>query len=97
MAIAIFVINRSIMIQKVRNFTDSTNFSNALKVTLAAVIPALFFSFQGNFLIGFNIAIGAFLAYPSDIPSNLKHKINGLLVASLLVAGCNLIVNLLHL
>ena len=84
------------MIQKVRNFTDSTNFSNALKVTLAAVIPALFFSFQGNFLIGFNIAIGAFLTYPSDIPSNLKHKINGLVVASLIVAGCNLFVNILH-
>ncbi|MFC6097860.1 FUSC family membrane protein [Flavobacterium qiangtangense] len=84
------------MIQKVRNFTDSTNFSNALKVTLAAVTPALFFSFQGNFLIGFNIAIGAFLTYPSDIPSNLKHKINGLLVASLIVAGCNLFVNILH-
>lgn len=84
------------MIQKVRNFTDSTNFSNALKVTLAASIPVLIFSYTGNFQIGFNIAIGAFLTYPSDIPSNLKHKVNGLLAASLIVAGCNLFVNFLY-
>ena len=96
MPIVIFARNRKPMIQKVRNFTDTTNFSNALRVTLAAVIPVLAFSYTGNFQIGFNIAIGAFLTYPSDIPSNLKHKINGLLVASLIVAGCNLIVNLLH-
>lgn len=84
------------MIQKVRNFTDSTNFSNALKVTLAAAIPVLLFSYTGNFQIGFNIALGAFLTYPSDIPSNRKHRINGILVAALIVAGNNLIVNLLY-
>ncbi|PZO31409.1 MAG: FUSC family protein [Flavobacteriaceae bacterium] len=84
------------MIQKVRNFTDSTNFSNALKVTLAAAIPVLLFSYTGNFQIGFNIALGAFLTYPSDIPSNRKHRINGILVAALIVAGNNLVVNLLY-
>lgn len=84
------------MIQKVRNFTDSTNFSNALKVTLASAIPVLLFSYTGNFQIGFNIALGAFLTYPSDIPSNRKHRINGILVAALIVAGNNLLVNLLY-
>ncbi len=84
------------MIQKVRNFTDSTNFSNALKVTLASAIPVLLFSYTGNFQIGFNIALGAFLTYPSDIPSNRKHRINGILVAALIVAGNNLVVNLLY-
>lgn len=84
------------MIQKVRNFTDSTNFSNALKVTLASAIPVLLFSYTGNFQIGFNIALGAFLTYPSDIPSNMKHRINGILVAALIVAGNNLLVNLLY-
>ncbi len=83
------------MIQKIRDFTATTNFTNALQVTFAAVLPVLLFSYFGNFQIGFNIAIGAFLTYPSDIPSILKHKIKGLLVASAIVAGCNLIVNLL--
>jgi len=84
------------MIDQVRKFTDSTNFNNALKVTLASVIPVFIASYLGHFEIGFTIAIGAFLTYPSDIPSNLKHKINGVLVAALIVAGSNLLVNFLH-
>jgi len=91
-----FVNNASRMIDQVRKFTDSTNFNNALKVTLASVIPVFIASYLGHFEIGFTIAIGAFLTYPSDIPSNLKHKVNGVLVAALIVAGCNLLVNVLH-
>ncbi|MFE3847563.1 FUSC family membrane protein [Flavobacterium sp. LB3P45] len=84
------------MIYEIRKFTDSTYFTNALKVTIAAVIPVLLFSFFGNFEIGFTIALGAFFTYPSDIPSNLKHKINGILFTAFLVAGVNLIVNIIH-
>lgn len=84
------------MFYKIRKFTDSTYFTNALKVTTAAVIPVLVFSFLGKFEIGFTIAIGAFFTYPSDIPSNLKHKINGVLVTSLLVAGVNLFINIIY-
>ncbi|MGK4567605.1 FUSC family membrane protein [Flavobacterium sp. 3HN19-14] len=84
------------MIAKVRAFTDSTNFSNALKVTLAAVIPVLVSSAIDQFQLGFTIAIGAFLTYPSDIPSNLKHKVKGVLVAAFMVAGFNLVMNLIY-
>jgi uncharacterized membrane protein (TIGR01666 family) len=84
------------MIYKIRKFTDSTYFTNALKVTVAAVIPVLVFSFLGNFEIGFTIALGAFFTYPSDIPSSLKHKINGILFTALLVSGVNLLVNIAH-
>ncbi|MFV5691873.1 FUSC family membrane protein [Flavobacterium sp. LT1R49] len=84
------------MIYRIRKFTDSTYFNNALKVTIAAVIPVLLFSFLGNFEMGFTIALGAFFTYPSDIPSSLKHKINGVLVTAFLVAGLNLLVNTLH-
>ena len=84
------------MIDRVRTFTDSTNFTNAIKVTVASVIPVFALSQFCHFEMGFTIALGAFLTYPSDIPSNLKHKINGVLVAALIVAACNLLVNLLH-
>jgi uncharacterized membrane protein (TIGR01666 family) len=40
------------------------------------------------------MALGAFFTYPSDIPSSLKHKINGVLVTAFLVAGINLLVNI---
>ncbi|RKS92431.1 putative membrane protein (TIGR01666 family) [Flavobacterium limicola] len=82
------------MIYKIRKFTDSTYFTNAIKVTIAAVIPVVIFSFLGKFEMGFAIALGAVFTYPSDIPSSLKHKINGVLVTAFLVAGINLLVNI---
>lgn len=84
------------MISKIKQFVDSTYFTNALKVTISAVVPVLLFSYFGYFRIGFTIALGAFFTYPSDIPSNLKHKINGVLVAVLIVASVNLIINLIN-
>ena len=83
------------MIDKIQKFTDSIYFTNALKVTIASVIPVILFSLLGNFEMGFAIALGAFFTYPSDIPSTLKHKINGVLVAALLVSIVNLLVNLI--
>ena len=82
------------MIYKIRKFTDSTYFTNAIKVTIAAVIPVVIFSFLGKFEMGFAMALGAFFTYPSDIPSSLKHKINGVLVTAFLVSGINLLVNI---
>lgn len=84
------------MISNIKNFIDSTHFTNALKVTFSAVVPALLFSYLGDFSTGFTIALGAILTYPSDIPSSLKHKLNGILVAAFTVAGMNLIINLVH-
>ncbi|MBC7605880.1 MAG: FUSC family protein [Burkholderiales bacterium] len=85
------------MVNLVKNFTNTTNFTNALKVTIAAVLPVVLFAYYGYFEIGMTIAIGAFLTYPSDIPSTLKHKINGVLVASFMVAGANLVINVTYL
>lgn len=82
------------MISKIKKFLDSTDFTNALKVTLSAVLPAIVFAHFDQFHIGITIALGAFFTYPSDIPSNLRHKINGLLVAVLIISGVNLLINL---
>lgn len=84
------------MIHKIQKFTDTTYFTNALKVTIATVIPVMLFSFFGKFEVGFTIALGAFFTYPSDIPSSLKHKVNGILVATILVASVNLLVNIIY-
>jgi uncharacterized membrane protein YccC len=84
------------MIDKIREFTDNTNFTRAVIVTVAAVLPVFVLSQFGYFETGFTIAVGAFLTYPADIPSNIVHRARGLLVASGVVAGCTLAVNLLH-
>ena len=84
------------MISKIQKFTDSTHFSSGLKVTIAAVIPVLLFSFLGNFEMGFTIALGAFFTYPSDIPSSIKHKIKGVLFTAVLISAVNLLVNIFY-
>jgi len=84
------------MINKIQKFTDSHNFTNALKVTLATVIPVLVFTYFGNFQIGFTIAFGAFFTYPSDVPSSVKRKYKGIFVTALLISGANLMVNFVH-
>lgn len=84
------------MINSVKNFTNQTNFTNALKVTVAAVLPVIVLGYLDLFQIGFTIAIGAVLTYPSDIPSNLKHKINGILVAILIIVGSAILVNVTY-
>jgi len=84
------------MIQKIKKFTDSIYFTNALKVTIAAVIPVVLFSYFGEFKMGFAIALGAFFTYPSDIPSSLKHKVNGVLFTAFLVSIINLSINLIY-
>jgi hypothetical protein len=61
------------MIPKIKKFTDGTSFTNALKITIAAVLPVLLFSYLGHFKIGFTIALGAF-TYPSDIRVILSIK-----------------------
>lgn len=85
-----------IMISKVTEFTGSMNFANAMKITLAAVIPVVVLNQLGYFEIGFTIAVGALLTYPSDIPSNKTHKIRGVTIAALIVAGANLLINFLY-
>ncbi len=91
-----FVGNLYYMINQIQKFTGSSYFTNALKITIAAVIPVLLFSFFGHFQIGFTIALGAFFTYPSDIPSSPKHKINGVLVTAFLVSLANLLINITY-
>ncbi|RZJ27430.1 MAG: FUSC family protein, partial [Flavobacterium sp.] len=84
------------MVYKVRKFTDSINFVNAVKVTIAGVLPVIVLSYFGYFQLGFTVALGAFLTYPSDISSNRRHKINGMLVGAFIVAGSALAISLAY-
>lgn len=84
------------MLTRIKEFTDSTNFTNALKAVLSAAIPVFIFSYLGNLNAGLTIALGALFTFPSDIPSNLKHKVNGLLVTVLILFSSNLLINLTY-
>ncbi|HSD14494.1 MAG TPA: FUSC family membrane protein [Flavobacterium sp.] len=78
------------MIQNIRKHTDNTNFANALKVTIACVLPVVVLSQFDHFQEGFTIAIGALLTFPSDVPGSLSHKTKGILIAVFLITTTTL-------
>ena len=84
------------MLKLIRDFTHGTNFNNAIKATLSAVIPVLVFSNLGSLETGLTIALGALFTLPSDIPSNLKHKIKGITVSVLFFSVANFLINLTY-
>ncbi|MCB7480094.1 FUSC family protein [Christiangramia sediminis] len=69
----------------------STDFSKAIVLTISIVIPILIFSNIGNLEIGVSIAMGCLLSSPSDVPGSFKHKVYGVLAASILGASSFLI------
>lgn len=81
------------MIKNIKDIIIGTNFTNAIRSALAAVLPVLLFTYLGDLETGLIIALGAVFTFPSDTPSNLKHKIKGLLVTVLIVSSVNLIIN----
>jgi uncharacterized membrane protein (TIGR01666 family) len=84
------------MYKLISQFTDGNNFNNAIKATLSAVIPVLIFSNLGSLETGLTIALGALFTLPSDIPSNLKHKIKGITVSILFFSIANFLINLTY-
>jgi hypothetical protein len=81
------------MIPKIKKFTDGTSFTNALKNYCGCstcFIVLLLRPFQNWFYYR-----SRSFFYPSDIPSNLKHRTE--LVTVLIVSGVNLLINPLSL
>jgi len=78
------------MIHKIRKHTDNTNFANALKATIACVLPVVILSHFNHFQEGFAIAIGALLTFPSDVTGSLNHKVKGILIAIFLITTTTL-------
>lgn len=82
------------MLQKARKYTDNTHLGDSLKITISGVIPFLLFMPSQQFDWAFAMAVGALLTAPVDIPSNLKDKINGILVGALVVPFVTLLLSL---
>ncbi len=82
------------MVGKITQFTQTLNFASAIKVTFAACIPVIIGASFDYFEAGFAIALGVLLVFPSDVAGHLKHKVAGIIIASLVVAGSAFIVNL---
>lgn len=67
-------------------FLRSTDFSKAIVLTIAIVLPIAIFYAAGRLEIGISIAMGCLLSSPSDVTGSFKHKVFGILAAALLAS-----------
>ena len=72
-------------------FFKSTDFSKALLLGIALTIPIIVGVKLDALQIGITITVGALLASPSDVSGSIRHKITGILFASLLAMLVSLV------
>ncbi|MDT0685774.1 FUSC family protein [Autumnicola psychrophila] len=73
-------------------FLRSTDFSKAIVLTVAIIIPIALFSYYSNTLVGVVIASGCLLSSPSDVAGSFKHKVIGVSCAAIL-AGLSSVIS----
>ena len=78
-------------------YFNSTDFSKAILLGIALTIPILVGVKLDALQIGVTITIGAMLASPSDVSGSIRHKITGILLATLLAMLVSFIGGYLHL
>ncbi len=78
-------------------YFNSTDFSKAILLGIALTIPILVGVKLDVLQIGVTITIGAMLASPSDVSGSIRHKITGILLATLLAMLVSFIGGYLHL
>ena len=78
------------------DFFKSTDFSKAILLGIALTIPIIVGLKLGALQIGITITVGAMLASPSDVSGSIRHKITGILLATLLAMIVSFIGAFLH-
>lgn len=78
-------------------YFKSTDFSKAILLGIALTIPIIVGVKLGVLEIGITITVGALLASPSDVSGSIRHKITGILFATLLAMIVSFIGGYLHL
>jgi uncharacterized membrane protein YccC len=70
--------------KEVRYFFYSQAFADGFRATFAILLPSLVGMYLGRFDIGLTISLGAMAVSLTDAPGPMIHKLNGMLIASVL-------------
>lgn len=77
--------------QDLVEFFKSTDFSKAILLGIALTLPILVGIKMDMLQIGITITVGAMLASPSDVSGNIRYKVTGILLATILAVIVSLI------
>ncbi|ALJ00036.1 FUSC family membrane protein [Rufibacter tibetensis] len=75
-------------VRELQYFFYSQNFYDGIRVTIAALVPALLMSYLGHFEMGIAISLGAIGVSLADSPGPMLHKRNGMLAG---IGVCTLV------
>ncbi|NGX82798.1 FUSC family membrane protein [Aequorivita sp. KMM 9714] len=84
-------------LKELSEYFKSTDFSKAILLGIALTIPIIVGLKLDMLEIGITITVGAMLASPSDVSGGIRHKITGILLATLLSMIISFIGGYLHL
>lgn len=87
----------AITLKDLSEYFNSTDFSKAILLGIALTVPIIVGVKLNLLPVGITITVGAMLASPSDVSGSIRHKIAGILFATLLAMGVSLIGSYLHL
>ena len=82
--------------RKVRYFFFSQDFSDALRITLAVLLPGALLGWLGQLGAGVTVALGALCISITDSPGPVVHRRNGMLAGILLLPGLALLTGLVQ-
>lgn len=83
--------------KELSEYFNSTDFSKAILLGVALTVPIILGVKLEMLPMGITITVGALLASPSDVSGSIRHKITGILFATLLAMIVSLIGGYLHL
>ena len=65
---------------EIKTFLYSQYFADGLRIAFGALVPALLFSYLGNFGIGIVVSLGAVITSIVDTPGPVKDRRNAMMV-----------------
>lgn len=82
--------------QDILHFLYSQHFSNGLRISFGAIIPAVIGYYFGDLSVGIAISLGALIASAPDTPGPVSHRRNALLTTLILFFVTTLITQLIN-
>ncbi|SHK33345.1 FUSC family membrane protein [Hymenobacter psychrotolerans] len=82
--------------RKFRYFFFSQDFSDALRITLAVLVPGVLLGWLGHLAMGMEVALGALCVSIADGPGPLLHKRNGMLATVALLPVLSMLTGLVQ-
>ncbi|HUN01444.1 MAG TPA: FUSC family membrane protein, partial [Niabella sp.] len=72
-------------INEYKKFINSYNFSDAVRVSIGIILPAVIFGYYGQLSTGILVSLGAMVTSTADVPGPIQRRMTGMVATILLI------------